>query len=161
DADPAGELGDYTARIDWGDGKQSIGTISKGASGFIVLGDHEYGEGGGYSTSVTVSDLGGSSTAAQRAAKARDPPITTRPSFVPAIEGQTSSGIVATLQDADISATANEYTIQIAWGDGTTSAGSAVAGPPGLFTITGSHQYGEEDSKPVTVQVRDAGGSQS
>jgi streptogramin lyase len=161
DADPGGALGDYTAQIDWGDGKNSIGVITQSGSGFAVLGDHMYGEGGAYVTTISVTDLGGSAVTAQGTATVSDPPITALPAVFHAVEGAPSSGIVATLTDADLSATANEYTIQIAWGDGTSSTGSAVAGPNGFFEIVGSHSYGEEGSKPITVQVRDAGGSQS
>jgi hypothetical protein len=66
DADPNGTVADYTARIDWGDGSSSSGTITQDGSHFDVSGDssHPYANLGPYSVTVTVCDVGGSCAAA-------------------------------------------------------------------------------------------------
>src|SRR5262249_53355631 len=47
DADPRGVAGDFTAAVDWGDGKTSAGTIAPDplvAGSFTVTGSHAYAE---------------------------------------------------------------------------------------------------------------------
>lgn len=51
---PAGAT-DYSALIDWGDGRTSVGTVSLGPSGFVVTGTHRYARKGTYPVSVTVT----------------------------------------------------------------------------------------------------------
>ena len=64
DADPKGTAGDYTATIDWGDGTPtSAGTVIASGSGFSVAGAHTYRTAGSYGTTVTITDVGGSSAA--------------------------------------------------------------------------------------------------
>jgi hypothetical protein len=63
DADPNGTGTDYSAVIDWGDGTSSAGTISAG-NGFTVSGSHTYASHGTYTTTVTVSDVGGAGSQA-------------------------------------------------------------------------------------------------
>lgn len=65
DADPDGAVGDYAARIDWGDGTSSAGTIVGPASGrFTVDGTHVYpstGPSTKHTVNVSVKDAGGAS----------------------------------------------------------------------------------------------------
>jgi hypothetical protein len=63
DGNPNGKAGDFSATISWGDGTSSSGTVS-GAGPFTVNGTHTYAAGGFYPVSVSVSDVGGASTAA-------------------------------------------------------------------------------------------------
>jgi virginiamycin B lyase len=70
------------------------------------------------------------------------------------------SGQVATLADADLTATAGSYAVAINWGDGTaldtTSATVApVTGQPGHFTISGTHTFAAGGSDTVQVMVTD------
>jgi hypothetical protein len=58
DADPGGTVSDYTATITWGDGSaSSAGTVGPG---FTVTGGHTYAQPGVYTTTVTITDAGGS-----------------------------------------------------------------------------------------------------
>lgn len=66
DQDPQGTASDYTATIDWGDGKTSPGTIqpiagngSGSPPSFNVLGDHTYSNPGRFAIVVTIKDDGG------------------------------------------------------------------------------------------------------
>jgi hypothetical protein len=52
------------------------------------------------------------------------------------------------------------FTVSIAWGDGTTSAGS-VSKAGTTYTVTGSHLYTDESSYTVTFSVTAADGSAS
>ena len=65
DADPGGAVSDYSATIAWGDGSQAAGTVSPSGGGFTVTGIHTYASAGSYTATVTITDAGGSHTAAQ------------------------------------------------------------------------------------------------
>ena len=62
DADPAGQVSDYTASITWGDGTSSTVRVLKNplGKGFVLAGLHEYASKGTYTVTLTVSDSGGS-----------------------------------------------------------------------------------------------------
>jgi hypothetical protein len=67
DEDPYGEIADYTATIDWGDGHTSAGAITETASGshvWRVSGEHLYGpeDLGPHGVTVRIRDTGGSET---------------------------------------------------------------------------------------------------
>jgi hypothetical protein len=74
-------------------------------------------------------------------------------------EGQAFTGTVASFSESNLSEGAGSFTASIDWGDGTTSAGTIVAGTtPGKFTVTGSHTYAEESGATpyaVTVTITD------
>ncbi len=62
DDDPAGTTSDYSASINWGDGKSSNGKISSSGGKFVVKGSHTYGHGGTFTLKITIKDKGGAST---------------------------------------------------------------------------------------------------
>ena len=60
DTNPNGTSRDFTAIINWGDGKASVGTlISNSNGGFDVTGTHTYGQAGSFTISTDVQDFGG------------------------------------------------------------------------------------------------------
>jgi hypothetical protein len=62
DADPNGQVSDYTATVTWGDGNTSTVKVYKNpfGKGFVLAGLHRYTRKGSYSVTLTVSDAGGS-----------------------------------------------------------------------------------------------------
>ena len=62
---------------------------------------------------------------------------------------------MATFTDADPGGIASDYTATIAWGDGTTSAGTIS----GHFTVTGTHTYASTGTRTISVTITDAGGA--
>jgi hypothetical protein len=62
DADPNGQISDYTATINWGDGNTTTVKVYKNpfGKGFVLAGLHQYTGEGTYSVTLTVSDAGGS-----------------------------------------------------------------------------------------------------
>jgi Divergent InlB B-repeat domain len=86
DADPAGAAGDYTARIDWGDGQTGAGEVQAAGGSFRVLGAHTYAKPGIYTVRTTIGDHGASvdagATALVRARPARHA-ATLRPRTAP------------------------------------------------------------------------------
>lgn len=67
DADPGGTSADYVARIEWGDGSESGGTVSAGAGHgpYVVSGSHLYEATGPFTITTTIADVGGSRTVAK------------------------------------------------------------------------------------------------
>src|SRR5262249_29971659 len=61
DLDPNGVVTDYTATINWGDGHQSVGTITPdGHGGFAVSGSNTFAHAGQFEATINVQDFGGS-----------------------------------------------------------------------------------------------------
>ena len=163
DADPNAAVSDYSATINWGDQTSSAGTITaNGSGGFVVSGTHVYAEEGSYIVSVTVSDTGGATASASSLAGTADAAIAlTGASSFKEHHKSNFTATLATLTDADPGGVATDYTAQISWGDGTTSAGTIVARTAGGFTVIGSHNYQHNNTYTVTITLTDAGGSTS
>jgi hypothetical protein len=164
--DPAGyePNADYSAVINWGDGTTSTGTIRNGA----VIGSHRYAEESAadhlnsnpYTITVTVQHEANAPVTVRTTAVVADPQITvTAGPIFRAVEGALSAvQTVATFTDPAGYESNADYTATIAWGDGSTSAGTVSKG-----VVTGSHKYAEESSPnhtggagayTVTVTVR-------
>jgi ELWxxDGT repeat protein len=63
DANPLATAGQFTAKIDWGDGTSSAGTVAhaKNQPFFVVTGgNHKYAKSGRYKVTTTIHDTGGS-----------------------------------------------------------------------------------------------------
>ena len=70
DADPNGSIGDFSARIDWGDGQISFGAIAAlSGGGFHVIGAHTYANPGTLPVQVDIADIGGSTATAHSTAQ--------------------------------------------------------------------------------------------
>ena len=152
---------EYSATIDWGDGSSSPGTISGGGGSFTVDGSHTYADEGTYTITVTITDVDNPSNSATvtDSATIADAPLTAGAlTLSGGTEGAGPASASFSFTDGNATATAADFTATIDWGDGTTSTGT-VAGGGGSFTVTGSHQYAEEGSYTVTVNVVDDGGS--
>jgi PKD repeat protein len=78
---------------------------------------------------------------------------------ITATEGAAFTATVATFTDTDPAGTNSDNTATIAWGDGTTSAGTIVAQGNGQYNVVGQHTYAEEGKYSVTVTISDPGGS--
>jgi hypothetical protein len=159
DANTNSAASDFGATIDWGDGTTSAGIVTGEAGAFKVSGNHTYAEEGTFAIGISISDIGGSSASAGSTANVSDALLTASGTTISINEGSSFEGTVATLVDANLSATPADFAAQIAWGDGTTTPGVVALTTPGNFSVSGTHTYAEEGSYAVTVSVVDAGGS--
>ena len=124
----------------WGDGTTGSGKTAS----------HTYAVGGTYSVTLTVSDAGGSSSQTQ----------TVLPNSPPTVDAGSNATVLhgigyaetATFSDPDGDA---PWSYTIAWGDGTSSSGTAAS--PG--TITGTHTYLLMGQYTITVTVTDSRGA--
>ncbi len=139
--------------IDWGDGSSSPGTAGSSA----ISGTHTYAEEGTFNGSVSWNDDCGSHTSPFTVVVA-DAQLRAAGASVAAIAGSSFSGVVATFSDADPGGVASDYTASIAWGDGTSSAGTVT--PSGSsFVVRGTHTYATAGSYSTAVSIFDAGGA--
>jgi Bacterial Ig-like domain len=74
-------------------------------------------------------------------------------------EGQTFSGQVGTLTDTSFSTNSTNYSVEISWGDGTSSTGSATfsgtSAGGSQFAINGTHVYADEGTENASILVTD------
>ncbi|OYV96589.1 MAG: hypothetical protein B7Z73_00450, partial [Planctomycetia bacterium 21-64-5] len=63
---------------------------------------------------------------------------------------------VATFSDADPTLTAGDFTANIAWGDGQSSAGTISGSQASGFTVSGGHTYAEEETFTASVTISNA-----
>jgi hypothetical protein len=169
--DPGGPeaLGDYSATIDWGDGKTSSGVISSdGAGNFTVSGNHTYAEESAsehtgsnpYDIKVTISHDSASDVVVHSSATVSDPAVSPTGNFAfSAVEGALSnSQTVATFTDPGGPEALADYSADIAWGDGQSTIGATITfDGSSTFTVSGAHTYGEEGTDTITVTIRHEG----
>jgi hypothetical protein len=177
----------YTGTIAWGDGSTSTliaanyVPVMNSPGHFRIVASHTYVEEGSYSVTTQVWNTNGglrptgsplnsyaSTTTSISVADAlltsvgTPKTITTTPDGSPIYEGSpTGNIVVATFQDANTFATPADYTVTIAWGDGTTSAGTVQPSlNPGLFNVYANHTYKERGSyNNLEVTITDDGGA--
>ena len=151
-----------SASIDWGDGSpQSPGT-DDGNHG--IQGTHTYAEEGSYTGSVTYT-FGPSVVSCPRITKTpfhasvADAPLSASGQDRSGSQGQAASGVVAHFNDADPGGQASDFSAQIQWGDGSSSAGTVTGAPGGGFDVSGTHTYASAGGFTVSVSIADGGGS--
>ena len=154
------QAGDFTASIDWGDGKTDSGLAVSGGEGlFTVSGQHVYANEGTYTALVTISDDApgtATATATASATMSEGGILTTTPTPVTGTENVALSNVqVALFTSNDSDSAAGSLMATIDWGDAVTSVGTVTSGGSGLFLVSGSHTFQDEGPYPITVVVRD------
>jgi hypothetical protein len=164
DADPAATAASFTAGISWGDGAGTSGAVVPGANGgFAVIASHTYQEEGMLPVTVTIKDTSGNTeTSATSLMNVADAPLTVSISPVTAVEGTAFSGQVGTFVDANpnaTNATILDFTVTIAWGDGSGTAGTVTSLGGGLYAVSGTHTYTGAGTYGLSLWVQDVGGA--
>jgi hypothetical protein len=123
---------------------------------------------------VTIVDSAGATTTPAPitvVASVASAPLSAQGTVINALEGTPLTTTVATFTDANPNTSVSDFTtppggVTIAWGDGspldTTTAVVTLIGttPNGvIYSVTGTHDYLEEGAFPVTVTIKDRGGS--
>jgi hypothetical protein len=170
DANPSAQFSDFDATISWGDGVVTTGTVSAAKdSGFQVTGSHAYAIVGTYAVNVLITDHGGAAgstgigkaeTELNGTAVVTEAPLTPGGAEIHSSERASTGTVVAgTFTDANVMSNASEFTATIAWGDGQTSPGQVLSdGPPGSYSVTGSHVYANAGNYTVNVLVVSSSG---
>lgn len=156
DTDPGGVITDYTATIDWGDGTTSPASLVNGPNYVQASGAHTYAEEGNYNVTTTLTDAGGASASAVSPMNVGDAALSGSGIAASAVENSTFTANLATFTDSDPNGTLSDYSAVIAWGDGTSSAGTVSPNGQGGYVVSGSHVYFEEGTYTVSVTADDA-----
>jgi hypothetical protein len=144
----------YTVTIAWGDGTSSAGTITfdqprpsipgpdpgEPRCEYQAVGSHEYRTAGAFAPSATICRAAECVVSGVGAASIREADVRGEAQALATSAGLTFVGQVAEFNDDNRLATASDYAAVIAWGDGTTSAGT-VTGDRGRFLVSGTHAY--------------------
>ncbi|HEX2973802.1 MAG TPA: peptidylprolyl isomerase [Tepidisphaeraceae bacterium] len=170
DTDLKGQVEDFTASINWGDGSQvSTGTITKKNGVFYVSGEYGYVAEGQYSANVTITHkasgakqyLNGIRVSVADAPLKEVKPVSTIYAY-PEAAGKLTNEQLLTFMDTDPNGLSTDYTITIDWGDG--SGYDTTTGTIGgkiydsalkayVFPVKGTHEYDETAVGPHTVRV--------
>src|SRR5262249_17831925 len=128
---------------------------------FTVSGSHTYADEGSYTVRVVLADDApgtASATASGAVGVAEGDGLVGFGQTLAATPGASVSGRGAAFPDTYSGNVAPDFTASIAWGDGTTTAGT-VTGGSGTFTVGGSHTYASPGAFSVTVSLSDVGGT--
>lgn len=152
---------DFTATVDWGDGKTTTTSVTGSAGSFTVPGTHTYADDGTYTVKVTIADdsTGAATATATFTATVAEIDLSGTADSFTTTEGQTFSGTVATFTDAGSPDTGANYTATIAWGDGNTSTSVPVSNVNGNLVVSGSHVYADEGTYTTSVQITETDAS--
>jgi hypothetical protein len=142
----------YRATIAWGNGITSVGTISPRGSAFDVTGSNTYAAPGSDTITVTIIRLIDNQMATTTSnAIVVAPSLIATGTTIVAVAGQSFTGTVALLSDANPQPAPAGYSVSIAWGDGQSSIGTVMAAAPGSFNVIGTHIYGAPSSSESVV----------
>ncbi|MGI8413613.1 MAG: hypothetical protein ACR2QA_14240 [Solirubrobacteraceae bacterium] len=152
-----------SARITWGDGTTSDGTSDGNTA---IRATHTYAEEGTDSGSVSYTYTqpqtyrcpGGTQTSSFRAT-VQDAPLTATGVDSTGAARRSLVAVLAHVADANPAAGANDFSAQVNWGDGSTTAGTVAAAAGGGFDVTGTHTYATAASYQITARITDVGGS--
>jgi hypothetical protein len=134
-----------------------------------VAGSHTYTATGDHTFTVTISDTDGSQATVQGTVDVAEPTLVAHALPVKSDGLVVNNANVAAFTDTGGADPLTNYSATIAWGDGSTSAGtvSRAATPAGaaisadLFTVAGSHTYTAPGDYTFTVTISDTDGVQT
>jgi hypothetical protein len=159
DANDLATATDFTATLNWGDGTTTVGAVSDSIDGgFDIIGSHTYRHAGDKTITVTINGLGGGSVSTTLTAPVANAAMASSGKTTGATEGVSATLTLASFTDANSFATAGDFTADIDWGDGSTSAGTIAANGSGGFDVSGTHTYDHAGGKSPVVTITGAGG---
>ncbi|MFT3920939.1 MAG: Ig-like domain-containing protein [Myxococcales bacterium] len=144
----------FTAQVDWGDGRQSPATITANNGTFTVMGSHLYAHRGQQPVSLTVTKTGGLTASASGQMINVTHVITVTGQTAHIDPGNSINGAVASFTSDNSQDSAEDFFAIVSWGDGTQSLG-LITGEGGMFTVSGQHAYSQPGSYPIHVEVTD------
>jgi hypothetical protein len=164
DTNPTASPTNVRARIHWGDGTTTNGTVSGNTGGpFTVSGTHLYLDEGDYNTRVTLLPNAPSTavgTAKGLAQVAEDDTFTGSSGFpIIATAGSRFSGPLALFTDVRTPGRrelGGDFTTLFIWDDGTRTSGTA-SDAGGVMTVNGHHTWAKSGNYLVKIVVADDG----
>jgi Hint domain/Bacterial Ig-like domain len=154
----------FAATVNWGDGTTETGTVT-GANGSFAIAvpgsTHFYADESTDSATVTITrTVDDAQLVLTGTVTVTDAPLSATGTTVSGTEGVAiSNATVATFTDANVRATASNFTATIDWGDGTSTSGTVVAQNGGGFAVDGGHTYAEDGQYSGQATINEVGGS--
>ncbi|HXW26203.1 MAG TPA: hypothetical protein VEK73_15775, partial [Xanthobacteraceae bacterium] len=149
----------FTATINWGDGVTTVGTVVGSNGSFTVESGHTYSEAGSLNAVITVTrNTDGAQIVLPGVVYVDDVNNLSGNSagtIVGAPNQALSNVVVATFNDSYTGQGTNGFTVNIDWGDGTTTAGTLSLGGNQIYTVTGSHTYATAGEFTITTFMND------
>jgi hypothetical protein len=151
--------GSVSASVNWGDSTSSAATVTAlGGGNYRVSGSHTFTEETTYLARVTFSDSAGGSASVTDSIIVADAGLSASGYPVSNLARASFTAPLATVTDANPSATTADFQASVDWGDGSSSAGIVTAAV-GQFRISGTHSYSAPGKYVAHVLVRDDGGA--
>jgi hypothetical protein len=151
----------YVATIDWGNGRQSAGTIAAQADGSLVVrGVNTYALAGTSKIRVSIRHrptgrlVGTQSTAYI----ANAPMLSLSPVISLPLVMQQPPRTVFSFLDCNPLSVASDFKASILWGDGTTTWGIVQSAGGGKYNVLGNHNYTAADTYAMTIFLQDTTG---
>src|SRR5262249_26333209 len=158
DSNVSDEASAFIATIDWGDGVTTTGTVVGASGNFTVEGGHTYADDDFVTPVVTITRTADSSSLTLFGGVNVSDADHLFGNSAGTISGSSNvalSKVVAIFSDPYPGhPDASDFTVNIDWGDGTTTAGTA-SGSGGSFTVTGSHTYTADGNFTITTFFAD------
>jgi hypothetical protein len=159
DANNTDTAANFTATIDWGDGTTTTGTVVGANGSFTIQGGNTYADDNFYLPVVTITRTtdnsqlvlqGGVNVSdADNLAGHGQPTIVANPSQA------LTNVVVATFTNSPgFTNNPTDFTVNIDWGDGTTTAGALVLNGS-TYTVTGSHTYASAGDFTISTFMND------
>ena len=153
---------DFTAVINWGDGTTSLGTVVGSNGSFTVEADHVYADEGTPTGVITITRTTDGAQLVLQGNVTVDDTDTLNGHSAATIVANANQALnnvtVATFTDPTYPTNVpSDFTVNIDWGDGTTTAGTLSASGDGSFTVSGSHTYTTVGQFTITSFMVDDG----
>lgn len=153
---PISPKSQYSATIYWGGLSSSAGTIvPAGNQQYNVRASHLYAEEGSGAINVVIVKDNNSTVTAVSSYNIADPAVAPTGNTLTTSEGALLSGTVATFIDPGGPEDPGDYSAQINWGDGASSAGTiAFSAGNNVFSVSGSHVYLAAGTDQATITIQ-------
>jgi autotransporter-associated beta strand protein/YD repeat-containing protein len=160
--DSGGEVGNYTASINWGDGQTTGGTVSSdGSGGWNVNASHTFSSHGTFTVTATISTNQGATTTVQTTATVSPSVLTVTGGLtINASPAMNSGSQLLAIFTVPVSADSpSDFSASINYGDGSNAAAGTIAfnANTDAFTVSGSHNYANRGTYTITITVSHGG----
>jgi hypothetical protein len=149
---------DFTVTIDWGDGVTTTGTVVGSNGSFTVEGGHTYADDNFYSPVATITRTTDSSQLVLFGGVNVSDADNLHGQSAPTISANPNQALtnvtVATFTNGSFTNVPADFTVNIDWGDGTTTAGTLSLNGS-TYTVTGSHTYATAGNFTITTFMND------
>jgi hypothetical protein len=149
---------DYSAQIDFGNGRTSAGLIVRQGNGrFAVLGQTLYEDDGIFDVNVSISGNGASAETESRVHVARMPRLV-MPQEVTAKANRRLTRPIFSFIDINPLRKAGDFSAEVRFGDGASGQGTIRRSDDGRFEILTDHAYRKRGKFNVVVKITDQAG---